>query len=300
MRIDWKGIYPALSTPCDDTGALDEENLRNEVRWNIEKGAHGVIVSIMSGEFYKFSDAERMRAYEIVVDEARGEVPVLAGPSHSGTAVVIQLAQFAKEVGVDGIVVLPPYFNLQDGKASLSLYDHYASIATRVDLPMMIQDCEGAAPYMCTTLFWRLADDFGNIVAVKLEGPRSFDKALEMREMAPDVVLFGGMAAVNMYEELKIGVAGNVPDACLTDVLVDVYENFVAGNVEEAERIFKKYKIWLNFLHLHRMSNYEVEKETLRQRRVIKSSYTRLPHGPLLSDEDKEELNQILRDLDLL
>jgi dihydrodipicolinate synthase/N-acetylneuraminate lyase len=153
---------------------------------------------------------------------------------------------------------------------------------------------------MCTTLFRRLANDFSNVVSVKLEGPRSFDKALEMREMAPDVVLFGGMAAVNMYEELKIGVVGNVPDACLTDVLVDVYENFVAGNVAEAERIFEQYKIWLNFLRLHRTSNYEVEKETLRQRGVIKSSYTRLPHGPLLSEEDKEELNRILRDLDLL
>jgi 2-keto-3-deoxy-L-arabinonate dehydratase len=300
VRTDWKGIFPALSTPCDDSGALDEGSLRSEVRWNIEKGAHGLIVSIMSGEFHKFSGAERMRTYEIVVDEARGQVPVLAGPSHSGTEVAVQLAQYAREVGADGIVVLPPYFNLQDGKASLCLYDHYAAIATRVDTPVMIQDCEGAGPYMCTTLFKKLANDFSNIVAVKLEGPRSFDKALEMREMAPEVVLFGGMAAVNMYEELKIGVAGNVPDACLTDVLVDVYESFVAGNVEEAERIFVRYKTWLNFLHLHRLSNYEVEKETLRQRGVIQSSYTRLPHGPLLSDEAKEELNQILRELGLL
>jgi dihydrodipicolinate synthase/N-acetylneuraminate lyase len=55
MRIDWKGIYPALSTPCDDNGTLDEESLRNEVRWNIEMGTHGLIVSIMSGEFHKFS-----------------------------------------------------------------------------------------------------------------------------------------------------------------------------------------------------------------------------------------------------
>ena len=300
MRIDWHGIYPALSTPCDDSGALDEESLRNEVRWNIEKGAHGVIVSIMSGEFHKFSDAERMRAYEIVVDAASGEVPVLAGPSHSGTEVVVQLAQHAKNVGADGIVVLPPYFNLQDRKASLCLYDHYATIASRVDIPLMIQDCEGTGPYMCTTLFKKLAQDLSNIVAVKLEGPRSFDKALEMQEFAPDVVLFGGMAAVNMYEELKIGVAGNVPDACLTDVLVGVYERFVAGNVAEAERMFKTYKIWLNYLHLHRMSNYEVEKETLRQRGVIKSSFTRLPHGPLLNEEAKAELNQVLHDLDLL
>jgi dihydrodipicolinate synthase/N-acetylneuraminate lyase len=69
---------------------------------------------------------------------------------------------------------------------------------------------------------------------------------------------------------------------------------------EEAEASFRKYKVWLNFLHLHRLSNYEVEKETLRQRGVIRSSHMRLPHGPLLSDEAKEELHQILQDLNLL
>jgi dihydrodipicolinate synthase/N-acetylneuraminate lyase len=300
MRTDWKGIFPALSTPSDDNGALDEESLRSEVRWNIEVGAHGVIVSIMAGEFHKFSDQERMRAFEIVVYEAGGQVPALVGPSHSGTEVAIQLTQYARNIGADGICVLPPYFNLQDGKAGLSLYDHYAAIATRVDIPVMIQDAEGVGPYMCTTLFKRLADDFDNVVAVKLEGPRSFEKAQQMRDMAPDIALFGGMAAVNMYEELEIGVVGNVPDACLTDMLVDVYENFVAGNVEQAQRIFSRYRVWLNYLHLHRMSNVEVEKETLKQRGVIKSSCTRLPRGPLLTDEDKAQLNQILRDLDLL
>jgi dihydrodipicolinate synthase/N-acetylneuraminate lyase len=57
-----------LSTPCDDWGALDEDSLRTEVRWSIAKGAHGVIVSLMAGEFHKFSDQERMRTYEIVIE----------------------------------------------------------------------------------------------------------------------------------------------------------------------------------------------------------------------------------------
>lgn len=300
MRIDWHGIYPALSTPCDDEGRLDEASLRNEVRWNIEQGAHGVIVSIMSGEFHKFSDAERMRSYEIVVEAADSEVPVLAGPSHSGTEVVIKLARHAQQVGADGLVVLPPYFNLQDGKAALSLWDHYAAVASRVDLPIMIQDCEGTGPFMCAQLFKDLADAFDSIVAVKLEGPTSFRKAQQMREMAPEIVLFGGRAAVNMSEELKIGVAGNVPDACLTDVLVEVYEHFVAQRLAEAEASFNRYRQWLNFLRLHRQSNYEIEKETLRQRGIIASSYTRLPRGPSLTEAEKTELNQILREMDLL
>jgi 4-hydroxy-tetrahydrodipicolinate synthase len=300
LKIEWRGIFPALSTPCDSNGALDVESLRNEVEWSIDKGAHGVIASIVAGEFYKFSDSERMKIYEITVDAANGKVPVLVGPSHSGTEVVIQLAKFAENIGADGTVVLPPYFNLVDGKASLCLYEHYSEIANRVNLPMMIQDREGASPYMSSLLLKRLSDDFDNIVSVKLEGNRSWEKVLEMRELAPEVVLFGGMAAVNMYKELEVGVAGNIPDACLIDVLVEVYDSFIRGDVENARRRFRDYKVWLDFLRLHSLQNIEVEKETLRQRGVIESSYVRLPHGPLLSEEEKAELYRIQMDLDLL
>ena len=80
------------------------------------------------------------------------KTPVLVGPSHSGTEVVIQLAKHAENIGADGTVVLPPYFNLIDGKASLCLYEHYSEIASKVDLPMMIHDREGTAPYISSLL----------------------------------------------------------------------------------------------------------------------------------------------------
>lgn len=300
MRTDWKGIVPALSTPVDENGVLDEESMRSEVRWNIEKGAHMVAVSLMAGEFHKFTDAERMKTFEITVDEANGEVPVLASVSHSGTEVVVYLAKYAKDIGADGIIALPPYFD--ETKASLSLYEHYAAMASRVDLPIMIQNCEGVGPYMPTTLWARLAEGFSNIVSVKIEGRGCFGRILEAKNMLGDeLVIFGGMAASDMLRELSIGVSGNIPDACLTDVLVEIYENFAAGNEKAAEDIFKKkYKPWLDFLHAHRLSNYEVEKETLRLRGAIKSSYTRLPRGPLLDEEAKAELKQILQDIDLI
>ena len=120
MKPYWRGIFPALSTPTNEKGELDEESLRSEVSSNIEWGAHGLAVSIIAGEFYKFTESERLRAFEVVVDEANGRVPVLAGVSHSGTEVCIHLARYAKDIGVDGIVVLPPYFPDKE-KAKLSL-----------------------------------------------------------------------------------------------------------------------------------------------------------------------------------
>ena len=107
MRIDWHGIFPALSTPTDDQGVLDEDGLRNEVQWAISVGAHGVIVSIMAGEFHKFSDEERKRCYEITVEAASGKVPVLAGTSHSGTEVAIMESLDANQFGYDFCTELP-------------------------------------------------------------------------------------------------------------------------------------------------------------------------------------------------
>jgi len=300
LRIDWRGIVPALSTPTDANGVLDEESMRSEVRWNIDKGAHMVAASLMAGELHKFTDAERMKTFEITVEEANGEVPVLASVSHSGTEVAVYLAKHAERIGADGIIALPPYFSA--AKASYTLYEHYARIASSVDLPIMIQDCEGVGPYMSPELWARLAEDFSNIVSVKIEGTGTFGKILEtMHILGDELVIFGGMAARDMLRELSVGVRGNIPDACLTDVLVEVYESFVAGDVKEAEGIYKeKYKPWVDFLGQHRLSNFEVEKETLRLRGVIKSSHTRLPRGPLLTDEEKAELKRILHDTNLI
>lgn len=291
---------PALSTPCDENGVLDEESMRSEVRWNIDKGAHAVAASLMAGEFHKFTDAERIKTFEITVDETNGEVPVLASVSHSGTEVAVYLAKHAEKIGADGIISLPPFFDV--AKASYTLYEHYARIAGSVDLPMMIQDCAGVGPHMNPELWARLADDFSNIVSVKIEGGNCFEKILETKSILGDeLVIFGGMAARDMLRELSVGVSGNIPDACLTDVLVGIYETFVAGNIETAKRIYKtKYEPWVDFLSQHGPSNFEVEKETLRLRGVIKSSYSRLPRGRLLSEEDKAELKQIIQTANLI
>ncbi|MHC4591749.1 MAG: dihydrodipicolinate synthase family protein [Planctomycetota bacterium] len=299
MRTDWKGIAPALSTPVDQEGALDEESFCRQVRWNIEKGAHMVVASLMAGEFHKFSNQERMRTFVLAVEAADGEVPVLVGVSHSGTDPAAALARHAEKVGADGVVLLPPYFNAD--KAALSLYQHYATVAGRTGLPMMIQDCEGVGPYLCPTLYARLAEDFSNVVSVKIEGVRAAEKIREaVRLLGDELAIFGGMAARDMLQELEVGAHGNVPDACLTDLLVEIYESFVAGEVRKAQEAFGRYKVWADFLSAHRLSNHEVEKETLKLRGVIGCARTRLPSGPELDGGARAELEGILREIGVL
>ena len=121
----------------------------------------------------------------------------MAGISHSGTEVAVYLAKQAEKIGADGVIALPPYFDA--AKASYTLYEHYARIAESAGLPVMIQDCEGVGPHMDPELWERLAEDFSNIVSVKLEGPGTYEKVLETKRLLRDeLVIFGGMAARDM------------------------------------------------------------------------------------------------------
>jgi len=297
--VSWRGIFPALSTPTNRKGELDEESLRSEVEWNIKWGAHGLAVSIIAGEFYKFAENERMRIFEITVDEANGKVPVLAGISHSGTEPAVMMGKYAKDIGADGLIVMPPYF--RKGISSVEIIQHFREIAGKIDLPIMIQDAEDAIGiHMCPTLYMSLLDEFSNIVAVKVEGRDTLQKISDIKRLLDDrLIIFGGMAARLIFQELALGASGNIPDACLTDLLVRVYENIRLGKRDAAREIYAKYKLWLDFLSSHSTSSAEIEKETLRLRGVIRCSHTRGPNVPL-SPKEKAELKEILARIDLI
>jgi len=286
-------MFPALSTPTNKNGELDEDGLRSEVRANISWGAHGLAASIIAGEFYKFSNGERLRTFDIVVGEAKGKVPVLIGVSHTGTEPAVMFAVHAQEIGADGIIVMPPFFGRNIPRSAV--YDHIGIIASKVDLPVMVQDAEDHVNFhIYPTMYRDLAEEYSNIVSVKIEGTNTLDKIKDVKRLMGDkLIIFGGMAAKLLFEEISLGADGNIPDACLTDMLVEVYNDIISGKMGEAREVFSKYKVWVDFLGAHVSSSAEVEKETLRLRGILKSSQTRWPHVPL-GDAEKIELKELL------
>ena len=165
----------------------------------------------------------------------------------------------------------------------------------------MIQDAEDAIGiHMCPTFYSSLADEFSNIVSVKVEGGDTLQKISDIKNLLGDrLIIFGGMAARLIFQELALGASGNIPDACLTDLLVKVYDYIRSGKIEEAEKIFSRYKQWLDFLSSHSTASAEIEKETLRLRGVIKCSQTRGPKVPL-DLKEKEELKEILKRIEVI
>jgi len=289
-----RGIIPALSTLTDESGELDEPSLRSLVDYNIKWGVHALAVSIIAGEFYKFSDEERKRSYDIVMQETNGRVPVWAGISHMGTEPTVQLGRYAKDICVNGVIAMPP---IGPRTGFISQWEHFDTILNKVDLPLMLQDAEDfSGSGVRTSLFAKLSKEHSNLVSVKVEGGDILQKiqdALALPE-AKNFTVIGGMAARFLFEEIDLGAQGNIPDACLTDLLVSAYNDYSSGKRDAARATFARYKPWVDYLSLHPGSAAEIEKETLKLRGVIKSSHTRSPRIPL-KQESKKELAGILR-----
>ncbi len=140
MRRLWTGVGTALVTPFTRDGALDEAGVRRLAARQVAAGVHYLVPCGTTGESPTLSEAERLRVVELVVEEAGGRVPVLAGAGGYDTRDVIRSAQGMKALGISGILSVTPYYNkpTQEG-----LFQHYKAIAGEVGLPIIVYNVPG-------------------------------------------------------------------------------------------------------------------------------------------------------------
>ena len=140
MRRQWSGCGTALVTPFRGDGSVDEAGVRRLAKRQIDAGIHFLVPCGTTGESPTLSDDERFRVVELVVEEAAGRVPVLAGAGGYDTREVIRSAQQMKRLGAAGILSVTPYYNkpTQEG-----LFQHYRAIAGEVGLPIIVYNVPG-------------------------------------------------------------------------------------------------------------------------------------------------------------
>ena len=296
VKPDWAGVFPALCTVTDAKGNLDVVGMRAQVEANIEWGADGLCPGIIAGEFFKFSEDERMDILDATVEAADGRVPVLFGVSHSGTELAIRLAKHAEDRGADGVIAMVPYFSHTPSKAIVE--GHISAICGATNLPVMLQDAEDATGiHICPTTYLDLADEYSNLASIKLEGPETLDKLRDINRLMPKrVSVFGGMAAKLILQEAALGADGTIPSGCLTDLIKQIWTPAKKGNVKRAEAAYARYKPWVDLFHSSPGATAEIEKETLKHRRVILTATSRSPKVPL-TEEGRQRLFEILGEL---
>jgi 4-hydroxy-tetrahydrodipicolinate synthase len=140
MRQPWTGLGTALVTPFTSTGAVDEAALRRLARRQIDEGVHFLVPCGTTGETPTLSDAERRRVVELVVEEANGQVPVLAGAGGYDTREVVHAAKEMQKAGASGLLSVTPYYNKPTPEG---LFQHFSAVADATPLPIVLYNVPG-------------------------------------------------------------------------------------------------------------------------------------------------------------
>ena len=238
LQVDWlRGCATAMVTPFTGDGSVDEKCLRELIEYQIAGGVRVLVPCGTTGESVTMNDDENRLVISTTVDLARGRAKVIAGTGSNSTAVTIQRSQAAREIGVDGVLTVAPYYNkpTQDG-----LYAHFRAIAEAVDgLPVVIYNVPSrTSSNIAAETTLRLARDVENIVAVK-EASGNLSQIMEILRARPEGfrVISGDdsltLAMIALGAEGLISVASNeIPQLMsqLNDLALD-------GKWDEARKL---------------------------------------------------------------
>ena len=297
MQVNWlRGCATALVTPFTSDGAVDVERLRALIEYQIAGGVRLLVPCGTTGESATMSDEEDQLVIKTTVEVANGRAKVIAGTGSNSTAAAIQYSQTARDLGVDAVLSVAPYYNkpTQEG-----LYAHFRAIAESVsDLPVVIYNVPGrTSSTIAAETTVRLAREVENIVAVK-EASGSLPLIMEILRSRPDGfrVISGDdsftLAIIALGGDGLISVASNeIPG--LMNQLVDLA---LAGNWVEARSLHYRLLPLLeaNFIE----SSPGPVKAAMAMMGLIEENF-RLPLVPI-QEKSRVRLREVLRELDLV
>lgn len=182
MRTRWAGCGTALVTPFTAAGDVDERAVRRLARRQVDGGVRFLVPCGTTGESPTLSRAEKLRVVELVVEEAAGAVPVLAGAGGYDTRAVAGLVRDLARAGAAGVLSVTPYYNKPTPEG---LFRHYGAIADATDLPIVVYNVPGrTACNVAPATLLRLAE-IANVVGVK-EASGDLGQIGEICRAAPD------------------------------------------------------------------------------------------------------------------
>jgi 4-hydroxy-tetrahydrodipicolinate synthase len=294
MRTPFTGVGTALVTPFTKNGALDEAAVRRLARRQIDAGIHFLVPCGTTGENPTLSHAERLRVVELVVDEAKGKVPILAGAGGYDTKEVTHAAADMQKLGVAGFLSVTPYYNKPSQEG---LFQHYRAIAESTPLPIMVYNVPGRTGVNVeVSTIARLAQ-ISNIVGVK-EASGNVTQMCEIcRAVPPDFLVLSGDDALTL-PVMSVGgrgiisVASNeIPAEMVQMVEAAERNDFAAARAIHARIVAL---MLINFVE----ANPIPVKAAMAAMGLLEENY-RLPMVPP-QPASREKILKVLKDLELL
>ena len=287
MAKRFQGIFPVLETPVGDKGEIEVDSLRREVDFCVQAGAHGLVFPVLGSEFQFLTDTERRELVEVVIKQAAGRIPVVAGAAGTVWQVAAEHARHAAGAGADAVIALPPYLS---GGTRAEIRQYYEAVAKAAGIPVFIQHSQAG---MDASLLAELLSEVEHIRYIKEEmHPSAHQISAVVKGAGVNCWgVFGGAHDRWMLSELRRGATGFMPAVEAVDVHVQVWEAWQAGDEKKARQVFNQLLPLINFILI---MGLPVCKEVLVRRGVFKSAAMRTPGTLGLDAEDHRELDAIL------
>lgn len=234
MKKLFEGSGVALITPFKD-GKVNYEKMGELIEWHIANKTDSIIVCGTTGESATMTDEERKTTIKFVVDKVNKRIPVIAGSGSNNTAYSIELSKYCQGIGVDGLLIVTPYYNktTQDG-----LIKHYATIANSVDLPIILYNVPGRTGVNIKPSTVEKLSKVENIVAIK-EASGDISQVAEIARLCgEDFAIYSGNDD-QIVPILSLGGSGVI--SVLANILPkethDIVEKYLSGDVVESRKL---------------------------------------------------------------
>uniref|UniRef100_A0A9E7ZLQ8 4-hydroxy-tetrahydrodipicolinate synthase n=1 Tax=Bosea sp. NBC_00436 TaxID=2969620 RepID=A0A9E7ZLQ8_9HYPH len=237
-HIAFTGSMPALVTPFK-SGKVDEAALRALVEWQIENGSTGLVPVGTTGESPTLSHDEHKRVVEIVIDQNKGRVPVIAGAGSNNTIEAVDLAVHAEKAGADAVLVVTPYYNkpTQEG-----MYQHFKAVNDAVGIPIIIYNIPPRSVVDMSVETMTRLYELKNIAGVKDATANLARVSQQRHAMGPDFIQLSGedmtaLAYMAAGGHGCISVVANVAPRLCADLMEAVQKGDYAGALKVQDRL---------------------------------------------------------------
>jgi 4-hydroxy-tetrahydrodipicolinate synthase len=292
MKLE--GVYTAIVTPMTEDGGIDEKALRRLVDFQIEGGVNGLVPIGTTGESPTLAGAECRDVIRIVVEQARGRVPVIAGAGSNCTSEAIEYARDAREVGAVATLQVAPYYNKPTNDGFLG---HFRAIADTVDIPLVVYNIAGRTGKNIDNPTMLQLAAHRNIVAVK-EASGDIGQVMDLIAKKPDdfAVLSGDDNLV--FPIMALGGTGviSVASNLVPDRMVKLVSTALKGDWAGARKLH--YELLPLFKAIFIETNPIPIKAAMAMKGMITESY-RLPMCRMTA-KNKDALAAVLKEMSVL
>lgn len=226
----FEGSGVALITPFKDNG-VDFEKLKELLEWHVKEGTDAIIICGTTGEATTMTEKEKKDVIKFTVDTINKRIPVIAGSGSNNTLAAIEMSKYCESVGVDGLLVITPYYNKTNSKG---LFKHFEAINNSVNTPIIVYNVPGRTGLNITPENLVKLSSLSNVVAIK-EASGNISQVAKIAAMCKDIDIYSGnddqiIPIMSLGGKGVISVLANV----IPNKVHKMTRDYLNGNVKEA------------------------------------------------------------------